>query len=440
MKRASDLPRRSKAGVRLAFLLAFRNLRRSPGRSILIAALVALPVIGMAGAATVGLSTVGSPAQTTQARLGQMAAVLDLTGNAVSQDPAGDNWEGRELKPGVSTDPREFVPNQWRVVPLQPAPALPHHRERRHELSGWAGRSWDPAFTGRYELLTGRAPRGSDEIMVSPAALAHLGARVGDTVASGDGSTGFRVVGTMRDLTLPTSSEQVFGGASVFPLTTDDPQNSTWYLAGPPVELATVHDFNKHGALVQSRAVTEQLTSVDYGGANSSSGWAIVTLVGIAGAFMLFEIALLSGAAFLVSARQQQRALAVLASVGADRQLLARSVAVGGILLGLVGSLAGVLIGIGAAALVMRLIANGSDTQFFGFVVDARVLGVIVLVAVATSWIAAAAPSRSATRFDVVAALRGARRPAGPAASRPRSGPSSWWWVQAWRFSVASSR
>jgi len=422
VKGTPDLPRRSKAGVRLAFLLAARNLRRSTGRSALIASLVALPVIGMAGAATVGLSTIGSPAQTTQARLGHMAAVVDLTGYAVSQSPSSDSWEGRKLKPGVSTDPREFVPHRWRVVPLQPAQLYLTTASGVANFQGWAGRSWDPAFAGRYELLAGRAPGGSDEILVSPAALARLGARVGDTVTSGDGSTSFRVVGTMRDLTLSASSEQVFGGASAFPLTSDDPQVSVWYLAGPPVDLPTMHDFNKHGAVVQSRALTERLTSADYGGASSSSGWAVVALVGIAGAFVLFEIALLSGAAFLVIARQQQRALAVLASVGADRQLLARSVAVGGILLGLVGSLAGVLIGIGAAALVMRLVGDGSDTQFFGFVVDGRVLAVIVVVAVLTSWIAAAAPSRSATRFDVVAALRGARRPARPSRLAPAIG------------------
>jgi len=422
VKRASDLPRRSKGGVRLAFLLAARNLRRSPGRSVLIAALVALPVIGMSGAATVGLSTLGSPAQTTQARLGHMAAVLDLVGNVVSQDSSGDMWEGRELTSGVSTDPREFVPQRWRLIPLQPAQLYLTTANGVADFQGWAGRSWDPAFTGRYALLTGRVPRDSDEILVSPAALAHLGARVGDTVAGGDGTSAYRVVGTMRDLMLPTSSELVFGGTSAFPLASDDPQYSVWYLAGPPVDLAAVHRFNAHGALVQSRALTQRLTTVDYGGASARTGWAIVTLVAVAGAFVLFEIALLAGAAFLVGARQQQRALAVLASVGADRRLLARSVAVGGILLGLVGSAAGVLIGIGGAAAAMRLVADGSDTQFFGFVVDARALAAIILVAVITSWIAAAAPSRSASRFDVVAALRGARRPARPSRLAPAIG------------------
>jgi len=422
VKRGSDLPRRSNGGLRLAFLLAARNLRRAPGRSILISTLVALPVISMAAAATVGLSSLGSPAQTTQVRLGQMAAVLDVTGSAVKQNAAGDNWEGVQLKPDVSTDPREYVPNRWRLVPLQPAQLYLTTAHGVANFQGWAGRSWDPAFAGRYDLLTGRAPIDSDEILVSPAALAHLGAHVGDTVTSGDGPTRYRVVGTMRDRTQPASTETVFGGSSAFHLLTDDPQSSTWYLAGPPVERATVHDFNKHGALVQSRALTQRLTSVNYGGSDAGGGWAIVALVGIVGAFLLFEIALLAGAAFLVGARQQQRALAVLASVGADRRLLARSVAVGGILLGLVGSLAGVLLGIGAAAALMELIANGSDTQFFGFVVDARALAVIVLVAVATSWIAAAIPSRSATRFDMVAALRGARRPPRPSRLAPAIG------------------
>ncbi|MEO6116889.1 MAG: FtsX-like permease family protein, partial [Pseudolysinimonas sp.] len=416
----SALPRRSRAGFRLAFLLAARNARRSPARSFLIAALIALPVVAMTGAATVGLSMVPSPAQAARAQLGQMAASLSMVNSKVQQDQAGTNWNGDQLAEGVSTDPREFVPASWRVVPLTATSLYLTTAHGVANLDAEAGRTWDPAFAGRFTLLEGRAPLASDELLVTPSALTRLGVKVGGTVSSGDGSRTFTIVGIMRDATLASAAPTVFGGLNAFPtIDTSQIESFTWYLAGPPVTWTDVHSFNSHGALVQSRALTAGLTTAEFG---SSVVGSLAALIGIGGAFLLFEIALLAGAAFLVGARQQQRGLAVLASVGADRRLLSRSVAVGGIVLGLVGAIGGAILGVGAAGLVITLFADGSDTQFYSFAVNPLLLGGIVLVAVLAAWAAAAVPGRAASRFDVVAALRGARRPTQPSRLAPALG------------------
>jgi hypothetical protein len=414
------LPRRSRAGVRLSFLLAVRNARRSPARSFLIAALIALPVMGMAGAATVALSMVGTPAEQTQAHLGHMAASLSTTNSTVKQDQTGTVWGDSPLAGGAPTDPRKFVPATWRLVPLQATSLYVTTARGVANLNAEAGRSWDPAFAGRFTLLDGRAPAASDELLVTPSALTRLGVKVGNTVPSGDSSRMFTIVGTMRDATLASAVPTVFGGLAAFTtIDTTQVDSFTWYLAGPPVAWSDVLSFNGHGALVQSRAVTAALTTTEelwgsYG--------PLAALIGIAGAFLLFEIALLAGAAFLVGAREQQRGLAVLASVGADRKMLARSVAVGGIVLGLIGAIAGTALGVGAAGLFMILFADGSDTQFYSFVISPLILGGIVLVAVLAAWVAAAVPGRAASRFDVVAALRGARRPSRPSRLAPALG------------------
>jgi hypothetical protein len=376
--------------------------------------------MGMAGAATVALSMVGSPAQQTQARLGHMAASLTTTNSRVKQDQAGTVSGGYPLADGVSTDPRKFVPETWRLVPMGATSLYLTTAHGVANLNAEAGRSWDPAFAGRFTLLDGRAPAASDELLVNPSALTRLGVKVGDTVRSGDDSHTFKIVGTMRDATVASAVPTVFGGMNSFP-TIDSTQvdSFTWYLAGPPVTWTDVLSFNQHGALVQSGAVTAALTTTDTIG---GSYGLLAVMIGIVGAFLLFEIALLAGAAFLVGARQQQRGLAVLASVGADRQLLARSVAVGGIVLGLIGAIAGTVLGIGAAGLVMILFADGSDTQFYSFAINPLILAGIVLFAVLAAWAAAAVPGRAASRFDVVAALRGSRRPSRPSRLAPALG------------------
>ena len=131
---------------------------------------------------------------------------------------------------------------------------------------------------------------------------------------------------------------------------------------------------------------------------------------------------LLAGAAFTVTARQQQRTLATAASVGAPRRLLFRVLSANGIVLGTVGGLIGVGIGLAGAATFMILTANGSSTQYYGFHVPWLALAGFVAFAVLIGWIASLMPARNASRFDVVAALRGARKPPVPNRRRPAVG------------------
>ena len=140
--------------------------------------------------------------------------------------------------------------------------------------------------------------------------------------------------------------------------------------------------------------------------------------LGLFGGFALFEVALLAGAAFTVGARQQQRALAIVASVGGDRRMLFRVVSFGGIILGMIGGTLGALLGVGASWVYMVISANGSAARYPGFHVEPLVLLGIIAFATVASWIAAAMPARAAARVDVVSTLRGSRRP--PKATRRR--------------------
>ena len=90
-----------------------------------------------------------------------------------------------------------------------------------------------------------------------------------------------------------------------------------------------------------------------------------------------------------------------------------------GTALGLVGGVLGIGAGIGLAALVMSLVADGSATQFWGFHVWWELLAAIMVFAVVVGTLSAWMPARRAGRADAIQALRGARRPQKPLAARP---------------------
>jgi hypothetical protein len=410
---ASSLKRRSRATIRLGLRLASRNAWRARGRSVLIVLLVAVPVLGLAAAGTVVLSMTGTVAQTVSAKLGHMSASVIVNSGRVEQNPSGQVTVGSGSP--SSSPVSSWIPAQWRLVPLQQEQLYLRSAHGVASIAGEAGRSWDHAFAGRFELLKGHAPTSVNELLVTPSALVRLGTHVGGVVQAADSSRKYTVVGTMRDLTLPTDTDAVFGQFGAFPGASVTPGDGTsYYLAGPPVTWSDVLAFNHHGGVVASRAATESINTPD-----ANTGWALVAVFAVIGAFMLVEIALLSGAAFMVGARQQQRSLAVLASVGADRRVLRTAVASGGVVLGVVGALLGIGLGLLAAWGFMSVTGDGSITKYYGFDANPVALGVLGIVAVIASWISAAVPARSASRFDIVAALRGARRPVRP--SRLRS-------------------
>lgn len=132
-----------------------------------------------------------------------------------------------------------------------------------------------------------------------------------------------------------------------------------------------------------------------------------------------YVVVMLAGAAFAVTARRQQRALAVAASVGATAADLRRVILLQGSFLGITGGILGILLGIGGAALVMRLTDDGSSTRYWGFHVPWLVLAGILVFAALVGTASAALPAHTVARSDILAALRGARRPQKIRMSRP---------------------
>lgn len=398
--------------------------------------MVAVPVTGLVAVA-VAADSMYSPSiqQRIATELGKTEAkiqVLMPPGSGLQQDPLRADWyEAPRWNEGQLTSPKDLLPGGTKIIGLTSTTVTAKTATGIGQLTVREGDSWDPSLSGIYDVTSGHTPRNDREIMVTASALPRLGAKVGDTVElrgavnrNGDTVSSVTIVGLMKDHTQADSQEWIFARSGA--LSNNNPQqelqNTTYYLPDTPISWDKVKELNADGLTVLSRTVMLDPPPND-GSYPVYNQWnligAIIVLLSVVAGFAAFEVTLLAGAAFTVTARQQQRTLATIASVGATRKLLFRILAANGVVLGVIGGLVGVAFGIGAAAIFMVLTADGSATQYYGF--NLPWLGFLIAVAFAVliGWLASLVPARTASRFDIVSALRGARKPPTATATRP---------------------
>lgn len=419
---------------RVAARLARRQVRRTWVSSLLIATLVALPIAGMVGAAVFVDSMIGTPSERADVALGRMQAWVAPAGVPDAgfwQMPSEPHWNGYPLDADGSS-----VEQPEGEIPADPLAALPAGTETvyigegqaRVEtaagltiVSAWSGPVWDPRFSGRFDVVDGRAPADTGEVMVTAATLERTGAAIGGTITDADSGRDYTITGTIDVAALPDADSGIaFFDAERF--------GGTWYLPELSLDWAAVRQLNDAGIMAYSREVVLDPPAFQPEGMDGMSTpqsqaagnrLALVATLAAAGVAAGYMVVMLAGAAFAVSARRQQRALAIAASVGADARDLRRIVRLQGTVLGLVGGIVGTGLGIGAAALAIRLLDSGSATQFWGFHVPWEMLAGILVFAVLVGTGAALMPARGVARSDAMSALRGARRPQKVTASRP---------------------
>ncbi len=123
-------------------------------------------------------------------------------------------------------------------------------------------------------------------------------------------------------------------------------------------------------------------------------------------------IALVAVGGFTVLAQRRLRSLGMLGALGATDRNIRLVVRVNGVLVGVIGALAGTVLGL-AIWLAYRPTAEADAHHLIGtFAVPWNVVGPAIALAVVATYFAAARPARSITRIPVVAALSG--RPAPP--------------------------
>jgi putative ABC transport system permease protein len=410
-------------GWRVSLRVARREARRAKGRSLLVLAMIALPVAALAFAAVYHDTFTLTPAERAERLMGgAQAVVIWPQAGPVRQDPDSlDSFFSTVASPrdGVRTTAAPdaerllaLLPPGSRVIPDQVGRVRVHTAAGIGTLPVRALDLADPLAAGIMRPLSGRVPTRPDEVALTPTAARRIGSGVGGSVRPAGGGHGFRVVGVVEDPGDLEATTVVMRGAPPPAALSDDPRELRWLAATPgPLTWEQVKRLNNHGVVAVSRHVLAHPPSraerYPESLAGKGSALGVPTLVG---GLALLEVVLLAGPAFAVGARRRRRDLALVAAAGGTPAQLRRIVLADGVVLGAAAAAGGVVLGIAAAAAARPLLEQHlTHARSGGFRVFPLALGGLAMLALATGVLAALAPAWIAGRQEVVTALAGRR-------------------------------
>lgn len=365
--------------------LAWRELRHRRGRSVLVIALVAMPVAALVVAAVLNASNAGSPEDERPLVMGGADVVVQFDRDDLAN---GDTVNAvlRRLPPGS------------RAVNVRERLALVPARDRDAIVDVTDLPLDDALATGKITLLRGHPPIGAAEVAASPTALRDLGLRLGDTLVSRRLGLRARIAAEVidpDDLHRPvivTGAPLPAATSRTARLLVDLPPGNTTSAAarlrGPGREVKTAAN-----CCPDERPALREVT---------------LAVSGLA----LFVVGLVVAAAFAISARRQLRTIGLLsAAAGADERHIRRLALLQGTLCGGAGVIAGFSVGLAIVKLFFEPHIDDLAGRVTGGVTLAPVeLGLIAAMTIAATAAGAWHPGRTAARIPVLAAL-GGRRP-----------------------------
>ena len=401
-----------------ALRIARRTARRHPGRTVLVAALVAAPVLGTAFLDTAYRTANLDPSTQAERAMGGADAVLTVSsldrivvdGDSFTDAPGA---KGRDV---AAVDPAALLPAGTRLLPRRPDSTLPVVTGDRTTLVRATELAWtDPAAAGLLAVRSGRLAGAAGELTLSPALADRLGVTVGDEVRPA-GLPAQRVVGLAADPGC-RSCQLAAGPPGWTGGTAQDPGDYLVALpAGVAADRGLQEQLARSGLFLRPRDVLlhpDRWRSRDSDGSGDPTLLAIVVLVAGLG---LLEVVLLAGAAFAVAARRQLRDSALVLANGGRRADVRRMLLAQGAVLGALGAAAGLAGGVLAVLATRPLLARLIDQDLGALVLSPRDLAVAAVAGLLAGVAAAAVPAWSASRVPVVAALAG--RLGRPAAGR----------------------
>jgi putative ABC transport system permease protein len=408
--------------------IAWRDAWRSKGRSLLVIALIGLPVFALTAGDVIYRTYQLSPIESYQRANGAASVEMTPTAAREVQNPAGTMSDAltrlRHVRVDAAGSPVVSVATVERLL----GPGT-HAIIRRTEASttvrtkaglglaeivgvDYAG----PVASGIAHQLSGRPARSVHEVDVTPTLASEAGLQIGSVLRSYYPARRFTVVGIVSD---PSGARVV--EAFTVPAAIVGEDQGVDFLARTvrPVGWQELQRLNRLGWIVQSRQVVGHPPSTAEAGFDpqtATSGLSArvarpvlvsgVVIVGLA----LLEVILLAGPAFAIMARRQERALARVAAVGGRRRDLRNTVLAYGVVLGVTGGVAAIGLGVAAARLFLPLVGHLGHSRPGPFAVRPLDLAGILAVSLGTALAAAVVPARAAASTDVVAALAG-RRP-----------------------------
>lgn len=413
-------------GWGVALRIARRTARQSIGRTILIAALIGLPVLAASWVAVMNAAATPTGERLARQQIGRADAAVTVTTRSkitVDQFMSSSTTVSYTEPPdtGAPRDPSRVdvgavLPAGSVVVPGSDGWSTAVSLRTPNAVGNYLVQGVDassPLTKGTYRLDAGRMPSAPGEVALSPALADHLrllsdGRLIGGaTVSTPDGHQ-YSAVGIARR---PDSPEQPMLWAEPRTELVTAPKDSPLtYLVDLPDGtdvVALQGRLAEQGLALTPRAWIVDPPAQPYGGPGGSqdaAAWAVVTLVI---GFGVLEIVLLAGTAFAVGARRQTRELGLITATGGRPTDVRRVVLAQGLFLGVLGTAVGAGLAIGVAVL-----GRPAWERLFDRLIDGWSIPVVPMLAVAGIGIlaglaAAVVPAISAGRQQPVAALSG---------------------------------
>ncbi|EXU68214.1 membrane protein [Streptomyces sp. PRh5] len=280
------------------------------------------------------------------------------------------------------------------------------------------GTNWDPTEKRSVEITSGHAPRGPTEVMVDADTAKNKKLKLGDEVRI------IAIPGEFRAKIVGIATFQVTNpGATLIYMDTDTAQRK---LLGAPgvyssysltAKAGVSHDQLKKnvvadlgtGVKVQTKAESSKEAEDDIGSFLDVMKYAMLGFAGIAvlvGIFLIVNT-------FSMLVAQRTREIGLMRAIGSSRKQINRSVLIEALLLGVVGSILGVLGGVGLAVGLMKIMGSaGLHLSTDQLTVKATTPIVGIGIGVVVTVIAAYIPARRAGKISPMAALRDAGTPA----------------------------
>ncbi len=413
---------------RLALRIGQREARRAKWRSLLVIAMIALPVAGVTAVAVTYKTYDVNTAEGLDRRLGTEAAarVEAQSPGAVRQGIDPEN-AAEWLEPEPGGEPLNEAGLRAAVGDRPVLEADEYGLDVRTDK----GATWvtglrvdldDPLAAGLTRLTDGRLPKSTDEVVVN-SVLSDRGPGIGEELRIPDGSSDEirKVVGIVESTTVrndPFLAGQDLPDAATF-------NTPSWLVGGGAMTWADVEELNTKGAFVLSRSVVQNPSAAALAAdrelrprmeAPDPADAVIVVLIVV---MVLLEVVLLAGPAFAVAARRQARDLALIAASGGTARQSRRVVLGMAIVIGAVAAVAGAVLGIGLGRLLQPLAQDQVSRWFGPFEVPWLQILAVACIGFAAAICAAVVPAWIASRQNVVGVLSGRRSETRPSRRSP---------------------
>ncbi|MFB7913620.1 FtsX-like permease family protein [Streptomyces sp. NPDC056061] len=423
-------------GWRASLRIARRDAMRAKGRSALVVAMIAVPVLGVTALDVTYRSMEPTVAERLTDQMGSADALFSDEGmGPLLQMPDAESFERVDQdSPMDGTAPPVDIPATFpkgsRAISIQSVPANVTTEYGIADTDIYEFPLSDKLARGKAVLISGSYPHGAGEMAATEPFLESTGLHVGSTTTVRNSGEKYTITGVIEQ-PLDLQSKALFADPDtvIAPWKAKADRDKKilppnvgakeWLVKGPDgvgVTWPDVMRANASGVLVKSRQLVldpppdsevpmAKYNGSGYAGGSGEMSTALITVVSMA----VLEIVLLAGPAFAVGARRSRRQLGLLGTCGGDQRHVRAVVLGGGIVLGGVGAVTGVVSGLGLTVLFRPLIEEWAGNRFGSLVLKPTELLLIAVIGLVTGLLAAFAPAIVASRQSVLESLTGRR-------------------------------